>query len=40
MAFHKVSDNEAFGMLRSTSQDLNIKLSEVARQIVDHHNQR
>jgi hypothetical protein len=40
MAFHKVSDNEAFAMLRRASQDLNIKLSEVARQVVDHHNQR
>ncbi len=40
MAFHKVSDDEAFAMLRRTSQDLNIKLGEVARQVVDHHNQR
>jgi hypothetical protein len=40
MAFHKVSDDEAFAMLRRASQDLNIKLSEVARQVVDHHNQR
>jgi hypothetical protein len=40
MAFHKVSDDEAFAMLRRASQDLNIKLSEVARQIVDHHNRR
>jgi hypothetical protein len=39
MAFHKISDDEAFAMLRSTSQDLNIKLVEVARQVVDHHNQ-
>lgn len=40
MAFHKVGDDEAFAMLRRASQDLNIKLSEVARQIVDHHNTR
>ncbi len=39
MAFHKISDDEAFAMLRSTSQDMNIKLVEVARQVVDHHNQ-
>jgi GAF domain-containing protein len=39
MAFHKVDDQQAFAMLRKTSQDLNIKLVEVARQIVDHHNQ-
>ena len=40
MAFHKVSDQEAFTMLRSASQDMNMKLSEVARQVVEHHNQR
>jgi hypothetical protein len=39
MAFHKVNDDEAFAMLRSASQDLNVKLVEVARQVVDHHNQ-
>jgi hypothetical protein len=40
MAFHKVSDEEAFGMLRRASQDMNMKLSDVARQVVEHHNQR
>jgi hypothetical protein len=39
MAFHKINDEEAFKMLRTASQDMNVKLSEVARQIVDHHNQ-
>jgi len=39
MAFHKIPDDEAFGMLRSASQDMNIKLAEVARQVVEHHNQ-
>ncbi len=39
MAFHKISDEEAFGMLRTASQEMNIKLAEVARQVVDHHNQ-
>jgi GAF domain-containing protein len=39
MAFHKISDEKAFGMLRSASQDMNIKLVEVARQVVQHHNQ-
>jgi GAF domain-containing protein len=39
MAFHKISDVEAFAMLRKASQDMNIKLAEVARQVVDHHNQ-
>jgi hypothetical protein len=40
MAFHKVSDQEAFTMLRRASQDMNMKLSEVTRQVVEHHNQR
>lgn len=39
MAFHKISDAEAFTMLRKASQDMNIKLAEVARQVVNHHNQ-
>jgi GAF domain-containing protein len=39
MAFHKISDAEAFNLLRKTSQDMNIKLAEVARQIVAHHNE-
>lgn len=38
MAFHKVSDTVAFGMLRKASQDMNIKLAEVAREVVEHHN--
>ena len=29
---------DAFAMLRSASQDMNIKLAEVAKQVVDHHN--
>jgi hypothetical protein len=38
MAFHKISDEDAFAMLRKASQEMNIKLAEVARQVVDHHN--
>ncbi len=38
MAFHKISDEDAFAMLRKASQDMNIKLAEVARQVVAHHN--
>jgi hypothetical protein len=38
MAFHKISDDEAFEMLRKASQDMNVKLAEVAREVVDHHN--
>jgi transcriptional regulator with GAF, ATPase, and Fis domain len=40
MAFHKVGDEEAFGILRKASQDMNLKLSEVAGQVVHHHNRR
>jgi GAF domain-containing protein len=39
MGFHKVGADDAFAMLKRTSQDLNVKLSEVARQVVQHHNQ-
>jgi len=40
MAFHKVGDDEAFDILRKASQDMNLKISEIAGQIVHHHNQR
>lgn len=40
MAFHKVTDDEAFDLLRKASQDMNLKLSDVAGQVVHHHNQR
>ncbi len=38
MAFHKISDEAAFDLLRKASQDMNIKIAEVARQVVNHHN--
>jgi GAF domain-containing protein len=37
MALHKVDDDTAFELLRKTSQDLNIKLADVAEQVVSHH---
>ncbi|HEY7044455.1 MAG TPA: GAF and ANTAR domain-containing protein [Nocardioidaceae bacterium] len=40
MAFHKMDDQEAFALLRKTSQDMNIKIAEVAREIVTYHNKR
>ena len=40
MAFHKVGDDDAFDILRKASQDMNLKISEIAGQIVHHHNQR
>jgi ANTAR domain/GAF domain len=39
MAQHKIGDEEAFALLRRASQDMNVKLAEVARQVVDRHNQ-
>jgi len=38
MAFHKITDEQAFEMLRKASQEMNLKLIEVARQVVQHHN--
>lgn len=40
MAFHQVGNEEAFAILRKTSQDMNIKVVEVARQIIEHQNSR
>ncbi|MFY9913485.1 MAG: GAF and ANTAR domain-containing protein [Nocardioidaceae bacterium] len=40
MAFHQVDDQAAFTILRRTSQDMNLKLAEVAREIVSHQNSR
>lgn len=40
MAFHKVDDEAAFALLRQASQDMNMKVAEVARQVVEHHNKR
>ena len=40
MAFHKITDEAAFDILRRASQDMNVKLSVIAREVVDHHNKR
>lgn len=40
MAFHKVDDQAAFEILRRASQEMNLKLSEIAGQVIDHHNKR
>lgn len=37
MALHGVSDDDAFTMLSRVSQDMNLKLAAVARQVIDHH---
>jgi hypothetical protein len=40
MAMHDVSDERAFEMLAKISQDMNIKVSEVAAQVVRQHRER
>lgn len=35
MAAHKITDDQAFEILRKTSQDLNVRLSALAREVVD-----
>lgn len=40
MAFHKVDDDEAWQILRRTSSEMNMKVAEVAREIVSHQNTR
>ena len=40
MAFHRVDDETAFSMLRQASQDMNVKVTEVAHEIIAHQNQR
>ncbi|MCV7261394.1 GAF and ANTAR domain-containing protein [Mycobacterium shimoidei] len=36
MLLHNVSEDEAFGVLRRYSQELNIKLADVARTVIEH----
>lgn len=35
MAAHRVTEQEAFGILDRTSQDLNLKLADVAARVVE-----
>lgn len=37
MAMHEIDDDQAFQMLSTVSQEMNIKLAQVASQIIDHH---
>ena len=37
MAMHSITDDQAFEMLSKVSQEMNIKLAEVASQVVAHH---
>lgn len=40
MTAHQISSDEAFDLLRKASTDMNMKLSRVAREVVDHHDSR
>lgn len=39
MAVHHIDDDQAFAMLAKVSQEMNIKLAEVATQVIAHHRQ-
>ena len=37
MAMHDIEDDQAFQMLSKVSQEMNIKVAEVANQVIQHH---
>ena len=37
MAMHNIDDDQAFEMLSRVSQEMNIKVAEVASQVIEHH---
>ena len=39
MAMHEIDDDQAFQMLSKVSQEMNIKLAQVATQVIAHHRQ-
>ncbi len=40
MAMHDIDDERAFEMLAKVSQEMNVKVAEVAAQVVSHHRQQ
>lgn len=40
MAQHKIDDSDAFQILRRASNDMNMKLNQIAQELVEHHNHR
>lgn len=38
MAMHDVTDDQAFELLRKTSQDLNVKIAALAQSVIEAHN--
>ncbi len=40
MAMHDIDDDRAFEMLAKVSQEMNVKVAEVAAQVVAHHRRK
>ena len=40
MAMHDIDDDQAFEMLAKVSQEMNIKVAEVAAQVIAHHRKK
>ncbi len=40
MAMHDIDDDQAFQMLAKVSQEMNVKVAEVATRVIAHHRQR
>ncbi len=40
MGLQKISDTEAFEVMRKASQDMNMRINQIAREVLDHHNSR
>jgi hypothetical protein len=40
MALHDIDDDRAFEMLAKVSQEMNVKVAEVAAQVVEHHRRK
>ena len=40
MAMHDIDDDQAFQMLAKVSQEMNVKVAEVANRVIAHHRQR
>ncbi len=40
MAMHDIDDDQAFQMLAKVSQEMNVKVAEVAARVIAHHRQR
>ena len=39
MSTHGIDDEQAFSMMSKVSQEMNVKVAEVAAQVLEHHRQ-